>query len=132
MQLTETLVAVSIFAMPLTATIQLASQRQATDPTEMSRQELLSAVDADRLALQGAWMLIKPVTCSTKREVLPMKTAASSVSVPAGLQRQITYLNDGAVSTVEGQALAVSWRSSRSGELLRQRIYTPMGVGLCS
>jgi len=130
MQLAETVVAVGIFAMPLTATVQMASQRQLSDQGQITRQQQMSAVDADRLALQGAWMQVKPSTC-TMQTVVTMKNATTSLSAPTGIQRQLVYLKDGLTHASEGQALLARWTSS-NGELLRQRIYTPMGVGLCS
>ena len=131
MQLAETVVAVSIFAMPLTVTVQMASLRQLSDQGQMTRQQQMNTVDTDRLALQGTWIQIKPSTC-TLRTVVTMKNASIPLTVPAGIQRQLTYLKDGSPHESEGQAILASWTSSSNGELLRQRIYTPMGLGLCS
>ncbi|MEY3930674.1 MAG: hypothetical protein RLZZ516_2384 [Cyanobacteriota bacterium] len=131
MQLAETVVAVSIFAMPLTVTVQMASLRQLSDQGQMTRQQQMNTVDTDRLALQGTWIQIKPSTC-TMRTVVTMKNASIPLTVPAGIQRQLTYLKDGSPHESEGQAILASWTSSSNGELLRQRIYTPMGLGLCS
>lgn len=131
MQLAETIVAVSIFALPLTATVQMASQRQLSEQGQMTRQQQMSAVDSDRLALQATWMQIRPSTC-TLQTVVTMKNATGSLNSPTGIQRQLTYLKDGLTHASEGQAVLVRWTGSSSGELLRQRIYTPMGLGLCS
>ena len=132
MSLTEVIVSMVIFAMPVASTVQLINLHKAAESAQLNSLELLNAVDADRLALQATWMQIKPSTCFVYHSVIPMMTASNQVPVPNGIQRQIVYLKDGEINTrtIEGQALMVNWRTS-NGQLLRQRLYTPMGLGLC-
>jgi hypothetical protein len=106
MQLTEVLVAVAIFSIPLTSTVQLVSQKHLNDKNQFSSQNLAKAIERDRLAIQTAWMQLTPTTCPRLRGPEDLQTAAQTVPV------------------------WIRWSSS-DGTLLRQRLYTPMGLGLC-
>jgi len=135
MQLTETLVAVAVFAVPLTATVQLASQKQVNDQGQLSTQQLEKAIESDRLALQAAWLQLAPTTCPRPRGPEDLQTAAQSIPVSIGLRREVRILDDQGKelfgqTVYTGKAVWIRWSSS-DGTLLRQRIYTPMGLGLC-
>jgi hypothetical protein len=132
MNLTEVLVSATIFAIPLPSILQIENMHRVVEEVRMSNQEMLNAVDKDRLTLQGAWMQIEPTTCLAYHSVIPMMTAANQIPAPSKIQRQIFYLKDGVINTrtAEGQSLMVNWKTS-DGKLLRQRIYTPMGMGIC-
>ena len=135
MQLTETLVAVAVFAVPLTATVQLASQKQVNDQGQLSTQQLEKAIESDRLALQAAWLQLAPTTCPRPRGPEDLQTAAQAVPVSSGLRREVRILDDQGKelfgqTVYTGKAVWVRWSSS-DGTLLRQRLYTPMGLGLC-
>lgn len=130
MQLTETLVAVAVFAVPLTATVQLASQKQVNDQGQLSSQQLARAVESDRLALQAAWLQLAPTaSCRMPAE---LQSAAQSVPVSSGLRREVRILDDQGQEVLPGKAVWIKWSSISDGTLLRQRLYTPMGLGLCS
>lgn len=132
MQLTETLVAVAVFAVPLTATVQLASQKQVNDQGQLSTQQLEKAIESDRLALQAAWLQLAPTTCPRPRGPEDLQTAAQAVPVSSGLRREVRILDDQGQEVLPGKAVWIKWSSSSDGTLLRQRLYTPMGLGLCS
>jgi len=130
MQLTETLVAVAVFAVPLTATVQLASQKQVNDQGQLSTQQLARAVESDRLALQAAWLQLAPTaSCRMPAE---LQSAAQAVPVSSGLRREVRILDDQGQEVLPGKAVWIKWSSISDGTLLRQRLYTPMGLGLCS
>jgi hypothetical protein len=135
MQLTETLVAVAVFAVPLTATVQLASQKQVNDQGQLSSQQLARAVESDRLALQAAWLQLAPTaSCRMPAE---LQSAAQAVPVSSGLRREVRILNDqgqelSSQVAYTGHAVWIKWSSISDGTLIRQRLYTPMGLGLCS
>jgi len=130
MQLTETLVAVAVFAVPLTATVQLASQKQVNDQGQLSTQQLARAVESDRLALQAAWLQLAPTaSCRMSAE---LQSAAQAVPVSSGLRREVRILDDQGQEVLPGKAVWIKWSSISDGTLLRQRLYTPMGLGLCS
>ncbi|MEN9496779.1 MAG: hypothetical protein EBR33_05620 [Synechococcaceae bacterium WB4_1_0192] len=130
MQLTETLVAVAVFAVPLTATVQLASQKQVNDQGQLSSQQLARAVESDRLALQAAWLQLAPTaSCRMPAE---LQSAAQAVPVSSGLRREVRILDDQGQEVLPGKAVWIKWSSISDGTLLRQRLYTPMGLGLCS
>lgn len=130
MQLTETLVAVAVFAMPLTATVQLASQKQVNDQGQISTQQLAKAVESDRLAIQAAWLQLAPTTSC--RMPADLKTVAQAVPVSSGLRREVRILDDQGLEVLPGKAVWIRWISNSDGTLLRQRLYTPMGLGLCN
>lgn len=137
MQLTETLVAVAVFAVPLTATVQLASQKQVNDQGQLSTQQLEKAIESDRLALQAAWLQLAPTTCPRPRGPEDLQTAAQAVPVSSGLRREVRILNDQGKElsgqlAYTGHAVWIKWSSISDGTLLRQRLYTPMGLGLCN
>lgn len=130
MQLTETLVAVAIFTIPLGATVQLTSQRQTANQGGQTIQQLTSNVDADRLAVQTAWLQLTPTTgCRTATE---LQSEANKITPPTGLQRQVQLLDEAGLDLPASKAVRVSWKNANTGELLRRRIYTPMALGLCS
>lgn len=137
MQLTETLVAVAVFAVPLTATVQLASQKQVNDQGQLSTQQLEKAIESDRLALQAAWLQLAPTTCPRPRGPEDLQTAAQAVPVSSGLRREVRILDDqgkqlSGQAVYTGKAIWIRWSSNSDGTLLRQRLYTPMGLGLCN
>jgi hypothetical protein len=135
MQLTEVLVAVAIFSIPLTSTVQLVSQKHLNDKNQFSSQNLAKAIERDRLAIQTAWMQLTPTTCPRLRGPEDLQTAAQTVPVSSGLRREVRILDDQGKelfgqTVYTGKAVWIRWSSS-DGTLLRQRLYTPMGLGLC-
>lgn len=130
MQLTEALVAVAVFAVPLTATVQLASQKQVNDQDQLSTQQLARAVESDRQALQAAWLQLAPT--ASCRMPADLQSAAQAVPVSSGLRREVRILDDQGQEVLPGKAVWIKWSSISDGTLLRQRLYTPMGLGLCS
>jgi hypothetical protein len=123
MNLTESLVALAVFSIPVTASVQLSNINQATEQLQTTIEPLQEAVDADRLQLQANWATLTPVTaspsCITPRQ-LQAKAAESPAVAP--LQRQVLAMSRGVL---------VSWSVPTQSTPLRRRIYTAMGLGLC-
>ncbi|MFZ9463458.1 MAG: hypothetical protein ACO262_07595 [Vulcanococcus sp.] len=61
-----------------------------------------------------------------------LQSAAQAVPVSSGLRREVRILDDQGQEVLPGKAVWIKWSSISDGTLLRQRLYTPMGLGLCS
>jgi hypothetical protein len=125
MQLPELLVAVTVFAMGASASLQLTAMGEASQQRLGSRSQLLARIDQDRQQLQARWQLLpKATTGPCKVSALGLETAAATLPLPSPLQRQLVASND-------GSSLMVSWGVNGEAQPLRRRLFTPAGLGLC-
>lgn len=125
MQTLEALVASSIFMLALSLSTNISTRSLAistgTEEPNTSQAELDRKLEMDKVALQAELETIAPPSygCIQPSELL---TKARAFGTTTGLQRAVE---------ITGQAIQVSWSTSQQSEPLGQRIYTPMGLGLC-
>lgn len=127
MQLTETLVASSIFLISLACASNLAT---ITNPINRATSEpsLNQKIDKDRLALQAHLEATTKLdlACGTPGAIdtliNTLAARAGSLGTTDGLSRS--------VERIPGKGLLIQWSTDGQTNAPRRRIYTPMGLGL--
>ena len=140
MTLIDALVAGSLFALACTGSLQLTAASAAHQRQTLDRDGLLERIERDRLQLQAHWRRSAPPTtgaaasadqaASADPEDCPHTIAtllASAAAVPGdpALQRQLLPSGD-------GRSLLVRWQARQEPSVLRQRLISPAGLGLCA
>lgn len=124
MQLVEALVASTVFAVAAGGALQITAATAASTLSGRAREQALERLEQDRLQLQGQWRqaLTAPLTC--QQALAAMESLAAGLTPPAGVQRQLRRSPD-------ADALEISWQLSAMPQVQRQRLVSPLGLGLC-
>lgn len=134
MTLIDALVAGSLFALACTGSLQLTAAGAAHQRQTLDRDGLLERIERDRLQLQAHWRRSAPpatgAPASGDQAGCPHTIAtllASAAAVPGdpALQRQLLPSGD-------GRSLLVRWQAHQEPSVLRQRLISPAGLGLCA
>jgi hypothetical protein len=124
MQLVEVMVAAAVFTAASGSSLQLWSHAAVSSQAAELRQQQLERIELDRLQLQAHWRhdLASDTGCGISRDQLV--AVASALPVPPQLQREL-------LPGDQVDALRVRWRVASDPALLRERLFTPAGLGLC-
>ena len=125
MQFVEVMVAVVVFSSASLSSVQLWSKAARSHQQALLAEQQLERIELDRFQLQAHWRRARVLTpgCSTSAE--HMRSVAQRLPVPPQLQRELL------VSEL-GEQLKVRWHVEGAPELMRERVFTPAGLGLCS
>ena len=137
MTLIDALVAGSLFALACTGSLQLTAASAAHQRQTLDRDGLLERIERDRLQLQAHWRRSAPPTTGAADPADPedpedcphtlATLLASAAAVPGdpALQRQL-------LPSGVGRSLLVRWQARQEPSVLRQRLISPAGLGLCA
>lgn len=124
MQLVEVLVAASVFTAAAGGSLQLFAQAASHSQHGELRQQQLERIEIDRLQLQAHWrrQLQDQAVCPLNREQL--QALAAQLPPPPRVQRQL-------LPGDQPEELRVRWRFEGEAAVVRERLVSAAGLGLC-
>lgn len=125
MQLVEVLVAASVFTAAAGGSLQLFAQAASSSQQGELRQQQLERVDFDRLQLQAHWrrQLQARLSCTDGADLL--QAMAAELPPPPQVHREVLKGDN-------AHELRLRWRMDGNSPLVRERLVTIAGLGLCS
>jgi hypothetical protein len=124
MPLVEALVASTVFAVAAGGALQITAATAAGSLSGRARDQALERLEQDRLQLQGQWRRVVTAPLSCQQALAAMEVLAAGLRSPEGVQRQVRRSPD-------LEALVISWQVSGMPQVQRQRLVSPLGLGLC-